>query len=199
LNLKEKTKAANVLSDYCLTLWHSCNSKYNSKECRLNIPLAKEKGNITLSDILMPFIGPEPELDNPLRSYWVAVKYEITVIAYELWLKKEQLWVQSIPCYGINIRNKPELRESSRLLKNIRRLVNHALELNISAELSEYLPIRVRDQYRANRDFQLQLFFRVQELMSGTDLKLDEETRQLYTKLGTKVSQYIQLSEPEAA
>jgi len=180
-----KLQAAKAISEYCLELWEKQQQDFG-------VPTESNNGCKSLRDILEPHIGPMPPLTDARRTYWVSVKYEISRLAYEDYLKSQQLWIQSLPFYGIQIRKNIPIREGKRFINNIRRLVNHALELDVEAELSSFIPLSVRDKLRINRDLQINLFFTVKEMIEcNQELELDEDTKELFMKLKRKIAEHV--------
>lgn len=181
----EKLKAAKAVSEYCLSLWE--NTQKNT------LIMTENNNGDSLADILHPWLGACPAMSDPTRTYWMAVKCEILKLAYEDYLKSQLLWIQSIPFNGVQIRDRIPIRENSKLISNIRRMVNHALELNESLEYESFLPLDVKIQYQANRDFQLQLFLSIQETIEINNLELDFDTQEIFKKLKGRVQKYFKL------
>ena len=182
-----KLKAAKAVSEYALERWQKKNQSFG-------IPVDSDNGIKSLKDILSPHIGEMPPMESPIRTYWISAKYEIIRLAYLDYLKSRQLWVQSLPYYGIHVRDKPQIRETTRLVNNIRRLVNHALELDAESEIDDFMPLELREQLKMNRDLQLQVFLGIKDQMEcNPDLELDEDTRKLFGKLKIKVLKHLEI------
>lgn len=171
----DKVLAAEKVADYCRAVWKKAEADI------AEIPLEGEgPGSDCLISVLEEFLGRLPNMDDAARDYWIATKYEICQIAYHEYLKPD-LYLQSV-AGGILIKRHIKNREMWRLLERFRRLLNHAIELDVDITFLENLPpedAKIMKKIRA-------LEFLVFEQVIGDEIKrlpLDDDSSQLLGQL----------------